>query len=81
MLTKETIKTATAAEILDAYADSDYPDGWTITVDHFGGTGGSGAVLGIRLLVRDENDEILRSITGDVGGELAQALVGAALDS
>jgi len=76
----ETIKTATAAQILDAYAESDYPTDWTITVDHFGGTGGSGSSLGIRLLVRDGAGDILRSITGDVTGELAQALVGAALD-
>ena len=80
MLTKETIKEVTAAEILDAYAESDYPRDWTITVDHFGGTGGSGSSLGIRLLVRDGDGDILRCITGEVEGELAQALIGAALD-
>ena len=76
----EKIKTASASEILDAYADSDYPEDWTITVDHFGGTGGSGSSLGIRLLVRDGDGDIFRCITGEVTGELAQALIGAALD-
>ena len=80
MLTTENIATATAGEILDAYADSDYPVDWTITADHFGGTGGSGSSLGVRLLVRDGDGGILRCVTGDVTGELAQALIGAALD-
>ena len=77
MLTTENIATASAAEILDAYADSDYPADWTITSEHFGGTGagtGNCANLGVRLLVCDGAGEILRCIEGSVSGELAQAL-------
>ena len=76
MLTRENVTTVTAAEILDAYETSDYPEGWSIESDHFGGTGCHGAVLGVRITVRDDHGVVLREVTGEVTGELAEAIAG-----
>ena len=53
-LTKRTVAKATAYEIWTAYQASEYPQGWRIEAKHFGGTGGSGSVLGVSVEVYDE---------------------------